>query len=66
MGDLPAGRLVDQNRHQFNDISNDGVFGSHNLKSCHDLDQNAVIINGGNDLRKSQTWAYRYKRKAAD
>jgi Galactose oxidase, central domain len=32
------------------------------IKSYFDPDQNAVIINGGGDLGKSQTWAYRYKR----
>jgi hypothetical protein len=27
-----------------------------------DPGQNAAILNGARDMRKSQTWAYRYKR----
>ncbi len=32
------------------------------IKCYYDPDQNAVILNGGGDLQKTQTWAYRYKR----
>jgi galactose oxidase-like protein len=32
------------------------------IKCYYDPDQNAVILNGGRDLQKTQTWAYRYKR----
>jgi hypothetical protein len=32
------------------------------LMSYYDPDQNAVILMGGGDLGKTQTWAYRYKR----
>lgn len=32
------------------------------LMSYYDPDQNAVILMGGGDLAKSQTWAYRYRR----
>jgi hypothetical protein len=31
------------------------------LMSYYDPDQNAVILMGGGDLAKTQTWAYRYK-----
>ena len=36
------------------------------LKCYYDPDQNAVILNGGRDLRRSETWAYRYKRAKAN
>jgi len=32
------------------------------IKCYYDPDQNAVILNGGRDMGKSQTWAYRYRR----
>ncbi len=32
------------------------------FKCYYDPDQNAVVLNGGGDLGRSQTWAYRYKR----
>jgi len=41
----------------------EGYRGGH-LKTYYDPDQNAVIINGGADLRRSETWAYRYRRAA--
>ena len=35
------------------------------LNSYYDPDQNAVVLLGGNDLGKTQTWAYRCKRAKA-
>jgi hypothetical protein len=32
------------------------------IMSYYDPDQNEVILMGGNDLGKTQTWAYRYKK----
>jgi len=36
------------------------------IKCYYEPDQNAVILMGGGDLQKTQTWAYRYKRAAEE